>query len=94
MGTTGARETVSEATREFVTRLRRLGDGPFVVGFGVGHPAQAVEILRLGADGVIVGSALIDMLAKGLDDFDGAVERVATFIRSVRTMKESQSCSW
>jgi len=93
MGTTGARETVSEATRVFVTRLRRLSDEPFVVGFGVGHPGQAVEILRLGADGVVVGSALIDMLAKSLDDFDAAVEKIATFVRSVRSMKESQSCS-
>lgn len=93
MGTTGARASISDATRGFVKRLRGLGDEPFVVGFGVGSPAQAVEILKLGADGVIVGSALIDIVAKGLGDFDRTVEEVATFIRSVRTMRENQSCS-
>lgn len=93
MGTTGARENIADTTRGFVKRLRRLGDEPFVVGFGVGHPAQAVEILNLGADGVIVGSALIDRVASGLDDFDRVVAEVATFVRSVRSMKENQSCS-
>ncbi|NUB90986.1 tryptophan synthase subunit alpha [Haloterrigena sp. SYSU A558-1] len=66
LGTTGARADVSTATHESLERLSEY-DVPKAVGFGVSEGDHAAEIVEAGADGVIVGSALIDIVA-GSDD--------------------------
>ena len=60
-GVTGARGSVEDRTVEFLARVRRIASKPFVVGFGIKTPEQ---VRRLGplADGVVVGSALLDAL--------------------------------
>ena len=66
LGTTGARTDVSGATHGSLARLSEY-DVPKAVGFGVSEPEHATEIVRAGADGVIVGSALVDIVADGTD---------------------------
>ncbi|WP_436347509.1 tryptophan synthase subunit alpha [Natronorubrum sp. FCH18a] len=63
LGTTGARADVSNATHDSLTRLSAY-DVPKAVGFGVSEGDHAAEIVEAGADGVIVGSALIDIVAE------------------------------
>jgi tryptophan synthase alpha chain len=64
LGVTGAgRELRSELTSE-LRRLRALTATPIAVGFGVSTPAHA-RLLAKDADGVVVGSALIDALDTG-----------------------------
>ncbi|WP_440765989.1 tryptophan synthase subunit alpha [Natronorubrum sp. DTA7] len=62
LGTTGARADVSSATHDSLARLSDY-DVPKAVGFGVSEGDHAAEIIEAGADGVIVGSALIDIVA-------------------------------
>jgi tryptophan synthase alpha chain len=62
LGTTGARANVSGATHDSLARLSDY-DVPKAVGFGVSEGDHAAEIIEAGADGVIVGSALIDIIA-------------------------------
>ena len=62
LGVTGASADVGEMVRSQVARLRALTDKPLAVGFGVASPAHAALIASF-ADGVIVGSALIDRIA-------------------------------
>lgn len=69
MGVTGARDAVSHAAPELVSRVRELSDIPVGVGLGVRSREQAAEIAAY-ADGVIVGSALVSALG------DGGVARV------------------
>ena len=72
-GTTGARADVAEATIELLDRARAAAGGvPVAVGFGVSLPAH-VERLAPHADGVIVGSALVELVEQ---DRDAAVTRV------------------
>ncbi len=54
-----------------VARIKQHTDLPVVVGFGVKTPADATAISK-GADGVVVGSALIDCLQKSLDEAGNA----------------------
>jgi len=61
-GVTGAGAATLEHVEEAVTRLRRHTDLPISIGFGIRTPEQAAAIARL-ADGVVVGSALIDHIA-------------------------------
>jgi tryptophan synthase alpha chain len=63
LGTTGARADVSNATHDSLTRLEKY-DVPKAVGFGVSEGDHAAEIVEAGADGVIVGSALVDIIAE------------------------------
>lgn len=70
MGTTGARDAVSDAAPELVTRCRRHTDLPVGVGLGVRNGAQAGQIAAY-ADGVIVGSALVAAGHDGLSALSG-----------------------
>ena len=58
-GVTGARERLEARTLETLRRVRAQTDLPLLVGFGVSRPEHIPPLLRAGADGVIVGSALI-----------------------------------
>jgi tryptophan synthase alpha chain len=62
-GVTGARAGVAGTARPLVEAVRRVTDIPVAVGFGIGSPEAAREVAAF-ADGVIVGSALISVVAE------------------------------
>jgi len=65
-GITGAAAPVVNDVHNQVKRIKRETPLPVVVGFGVRTGAQAKEIAQ-GADGVVVGSAIVSTLEKSLD---------------------------
>ncbi len=75
-GVTGARGDVQARTVRFLQQVRRLARKPFVAGFGVREPEH---VRRLGAlaDGVVIGSALIDLMENAADPVAAAAGRVA-----------------
>jgi tryptophan synthase alpha chain len=73
-GVTGAGAATLEHVEQAVTRLRRHTDLPLCIGFGIRTPEHAATIARL-AEGVVVGSALIDQIANA-DTDEQAVEGV------------------
>lgn len=70
LGTTGERETLGEAARPLVERIRPHTGLPVLLGIGISSGAQAAEAARV-ADGVIVGSAIVKRVLAG--DVAGAV---------------------
>jgi tryptophan synthase alpha chain len=66
-GITGTRSADSGALAEAIPRLRQHTDLPIAIGFGVRTPQQAAEAATV-ADGAVVASALIETLAKSLDE--------------------------
>jgi tryptophan synthase alpha chain len=76
-GVTGERQELAADARQLVGRLRRTTKLPIAVGFGISTPAQAATVAGL-ADGVVVGSALVDALGKG------GVGEAVSFLRSLR----------
>ena len=66
-GVTGVREALVESLGEEVSALRAVAQLPVAVGFGISTPEQAALVGGI-ADGVIVGSALIDALDEGGPD--------------------------
>jgi tryptophan synthase alpha chain len=72
LGVTGARDEVSDQTAETLDRVARVESEiretslPKAVGFGIKTGEHAEQIVAAGADGVIVGSALVDIVAEGL----------------------------
>jgi len=75
LGTTGARDDVSDQTDESLARLAEWSV-PKAVGFGIKTGDHAERIVSAGADGIIVGSALVDIVADGVDS-DDPTEAVA-----------------
>ena len=69
LGTTGARDDVSDDTPDALARLRETA-APKAVGFGISSGEQAREVVASGADGVIVGSAYVDLVAEGVENDD------------------------
>jgi tryptophan synthase alpha chain len=65
-GTTGKNVTVPEGVVHYLDRVRALARVPVCAGFGIRSRAQ-VERLRGHVDGVVVGSALVEVLERGED---------------------------
>lgn len=80
MGVTGARDVVSNAAPELVSRVKAISDIPVGVGLGVRSRQQAAEIASY-ADGVIVGSALVTALTDGLPALAALTEELAAGVR-------------
>ncbi|UNB55377.1 tryptophan synthase subunit alpha [Mycolicibacterium sp. YH-1] len=80
MGVTGARDAVSNAAPELVSRVKAISDIPVGVGLGVRSREQAAEIGAY-ADGVIVGSALVSALEEGLPTLRALTEELADGVR-------------
>jgi len=62
-GITGKQQAALGAIEEAVARLKAATDLPIAVGFGVRTPEQAAKIAKV-ADGVVVGSALVEVIAQ------------------------------
>jgi tryptophan synthase alpha chain len=64
LGVTGASASLAEGLQASIAQVRRATTLPVAVGFGISTPAQARTIAGQ-ADGVVVGSALVDALGAG-----------------------------
>ncbi len=64
-GTTGVQNGVSETLKSELQALKKICDQPVIVGFGVSTPDHARNVALL-ADGVVVGSAFIQLIEKNL----------------------------
>lgn len=66
-GVTGVRDQVAGNIAESIARIRHHTKLPVAVGFGIGTRAQVAQVAAL-ADGVVVGSALVNCIRDGLAD--------------------------
>jgi tryptophan synthase alpha chain len=81
-GITGAKLVNLENVRQNVNTIRKASKKPIAVGFGISTPAQASTVARL-ADGVIVGSAIVECIERGRGK-PGMVKEVAGFVRALK----------
>ncbi|MEM8772055.1 MAG: tryptophan synthase subunit alpha [Pseudomonadota bacterium] len=72
-GVTGKAVGDDAAVRDALLRIKTASGLPAAVGFGVKTPEKAREFARF-ADAVVVGSALVDKLAAGLEEAPGAAD--------------------
>ncbi len=62
-GITGAKKNLHLTVQGVISKLRKLTRTPIAIGFGISNPRQASEASKY-ADGIIVGSAVIDVISK------------------------------
>eukprot|EP01006_Ploeotia_vitrea_P022384 TRINITY_DN54792_c0_g1_i1.p2 TRINITY_DN54792_c0_g1~~TRINITY_DN54792_c0_g1_i1.p2 ORF type:complete len:282 (-),score=138.46 TRINITY_DN54792_c0_g1_i1:58-873(-) len=58
-GVTGARKSVNKALPEFLARIREHTDKPLAVGFGISTREHYQNVEKMGANAVVIGSAVI-----------------------------------
>jgi tryptophan synthase alpha chain len=71
VGVTGARTSLPATVGRLVRDVTAASRVPVGVGFGVSRPSHVRALVRAGADGVIVASALVDALGRDGRDVDG-----------------------
>jgi tryptophan synthase alpha chain len=76
-GVTGESMALRDGLTREVAALREVSELPVAVGFGISTPEQAAEVARV-ADGIIIGSALLNVL-----DREGA-DGMERWLRSIR----------
>jgi tryptophan synthase alpha chain len=70
-GVTGVRTSLESRVEALVGQLKQLGPTPVAVGFGIAGPEQARQVRQWGADGAIVGSALVKVMAAAAQQHQG-----------------------
>ncbi|MDD3654033.1 MAG: tryptophan synthase subunit alpha [Desulfotomaculaceae bacterium] len=85
LGVTGVRSEITTDTGQMVQKVREVTNVPCAIGFGIATPEQAGSMARL-ADGVIVGSAIVRLVAKFGRD---CVEPVSEYIRNMKKGMEA-----
>jgi len=81
-GVTGADRLDTSAASERLRTIRARSSVPVVAGFGI-RDASSAAAMATQADGVVVGSALVEVLAAAQDVADAAL-RAGTFLRQLR----------
>lgn len=84
MGVTGARSQVQTDTVQLISRIKKHSKLPQVVGFGISNAEHVKEIIRAGSDGVIVASALLDLISENLQDKKVMLQKIAAFTRELK----------
>ena len=77
-GVTGARSSLSDELQPMITELKKQTGKPVCVGFGISTSEQAKAVARL-ADGVIVASAIINVMEEHLGDEAAILSNVKKF---------------
>ncbi|MDR3512259.1 MAG: tryptophan synthase subunit alpha [Caulobacteraceae bacterium] len=93
-GVTGVKEADAAAVAPAVQRVRKASGLPVAVGFGIRTPERAAAVARV-ADAVVVGSALVDEIAAGLESHESVTPRVletaARLAKAVRAASAEQT---
>jgi tryptophan synthase alpha chain len=77
-GVTGSRDKLPQGLESFVSKVRQRTSLPLCVGFGISNATQARRVAKV-ADGVIVGSRLIQLLEE-----EDAPTKVRTFVQNLK----------
>ena len=80
LGVTGVRSEIKTDLESITSAVRQVSNVPVAIGFGINTPQQAAKYSHL-ADGVIVGSAIVKLVAQYGKD---APEKVYDYVKSMK----------
>ncbi|TMI46015.1 tryptophan synthase subunit alpha [Candidatus Bathyarchaeota archaeon] len=85
-GVTGPRDTLSPHALEAVSSVKSLAKGkiPISAGFGISRPEHVSAIIKSGADGAIVGSALVNIVSQYIENPDEAADYLRDAITKLK----------
>ena len=83
-GVTGVRTSIETRVEGLVQQLKGMGPTPVAVGFGIAGPEQARQVRDWGADGAIVGSALVKVMAEACTQQQDVATAAGAFCTELR----------
>ncbi|XP_047088856.1 tryptophan synthase alpha chain-like [Lolium rigidum] len=83
VGVTGARATLNPHVKDLLKEIRKISDKAVAVGFGISTPEHVSQIVEWGADGVIIGSAMVKQLGEAQSPTQG-LKRLEVYARSLK----------
>ncbi|XP_048526974.1 tryptophan synthase alpha chain-like [Triticum urartu] len=83
IGVTGARATVNPHLKDLLQEIRQVTNKAVAVGFGISTPEHVSQIADWGADGVIIGSAMVKQLGEANSPREG-LNRLEVYARSLK----------
>ncbi|PKP54397.1 MAG: tryptophan synthase subunit alpha [Candidatus Altiarchaeales archaeon HGW-Altiarchaeales-3] len=86
LGVTGARSEIDAMANELVIRVKNKTNIPLCLGFGISKPSQ-VEEFKSNSElsGVIVGSAIVNIIEKNLSNPEMMLAELENFVRQMKT---------
>jgi tryptophan synthase alpha chain len=81
-GVTGARTKIATDVAASIRKIKRATNKPVAVGFGISNTAQVRQVVNWGADGAIVGSAIVNLIEQNIGKKD-LVNTVAKFVKEL-----------
>jgi len=91
LGVTGSREKLSAEAAGLVGKLKKLTSVPVCVGFGISKPEHAATVAGAGADGVIIGSKIVELIEHNLDNKNKLLAEISIFLTDVKSAIEIQT---
>ncbi|MAE43217.1 tryptophan synthase subunit alpha [Candidatus Woesearchaeota archaeon] len=85
LGVTGAKSDLKKSTLNLVRRIRQFTEKPLCVGFGISTPEQVQDVIGCGADGAIVGSAIIDLIENNIANKEKMLNEIYKYANIMKT---------
>jgi tryptophan synthase alpha chain len=82
-GVTGVRNSFSSSLNALVSEIKNTINTPVAVGFGVSKPEHISELKQMGADGAIVGSAIVNIIDQYKDDKVLLLDKISEYLGSL-----------
>ena len=84
LGVTGIRDELQQSTFSLIKRVRNFTDKPLCVGFGISTPQHVKSVIKAGADGAIVGSAIVSIVEKNLKDKRKMMKEIGAYAKKIK----------
>lgn len=85
LGVTGVRSEIKSGIEKLISQVKTVSDIPCAIGFGISKPKQAAKMASV-SDGVIVGSAIVKIIAEyGRDSLEPVKEYVSSMKAAVQS---------
>lgn len=88
-GVTGGETQMSEELSQLIAEAKSHSQIPVLVGFGIRGPEQVQSMLEAGADGVIVGTALIEEIGKARDEGRAIQDAVREYLKPMVEVRKA-----
>lgn len=83
-GVTGTEAKVKMPVEHLITTLKQHQAAPLLLGFGIATPLDAKNGLDAGADGIISGSAVVNIIARHIDEPSLMLTQLSKFVKEMK----------
>ena len=84
LGVTGAQNNLSDSALRLIKKARKYTSKPLCVGFGISNPSHVKDVIKAGADGAIVGSAIVDLVGKNQNNKSKMLLEISEFVKDLK----------